>query len=246
MDELDALLNDLTDDVPVTIKPTSLLDEPLLPPLPTSRPTSRRPSATPQFRRPSLTPTALNTSAPKSPFAPSQSSPTSPFAQGPTSPFSASNTTGAARSPFAPAPNTPNPDDCSTCHQPVTGNFIQTFTGKKFHPEHMCCTRCNRNLLHSTYFEKEESLFCEGCFHDLYSPKCEYCKDVIKDRIITALGKEFHPEHFFCAQCGKTLGVSEPFMEYQGMAYCEDDYKGLFAATCNKCGNPLVDDYVEA
>lgn len=38
-------------------------------------------------------------------------------------------------------------------------------------------------------------------------------------KCITALEKMWHPEHFFCAQCGRQFG-DEDFHEKNGKAYC--------------------------
>jgi paxillin len=36
---------------------------------------------------------------------------------------------------------------------------------------------------------------------------------------VTALNNTWHPEHFFCAQCGRPFG-DEGFHEKDGKAYC--------------------------
>ena len=42
---------------------------------------------------------------------------------------------------------------------------------------------------------------------------------VVLQKCITALEKMWHPEHFFCAQCGRQFG-DEDFHEKNGKAYC--------------------------
>ncbi|KAJ3049794.1 hypothetical protein HK102_012416, partial [Quaeritorhiza haematococci] len=67
-------------------------------------------------------------------------------------------------------------------------------------------------------------------------------------RCISALGKTFHPEHFFCGQCGRTFDAASGvgFMEYDGKAYCQEDYAALFAKTCAGCSKALLDNYMIA
>ena len=63
---------------------------------------------------------------------------------------------------------------------------------------------------------------------------------------MTALGKTWHPEHFFCAHCGKPFGATENFHEKDGRPYCRDHYYELFAPKCGACERPIVDSFVSA
>ncbi|RKO92858.1 transforming growth factor beta-1-induced transcript 1 protein-like protein, partial [Blyttiomyces helicus] len=118
--------------------------------------------------------------------------------------------------------------------------------GRRFHPEHLLCNGCSHGVHGETYFEKDLALWCEVCFHERFSPKCEFCNLPIKDRCINALHKTFHPEHFFCCQCGKVFDIGQGFMESDGKAYCEEDFMSLFANPCFGCAKPLLADYVTA
>ena len=44
--------------------------------------------------------------------------------------------------------------------------------------------------------------------------------DMPPQKCITALEKMWHPEHFFCAQCGRLFG-EEDFHEKNGKPYCK-------------------------
>ena len=63
---------------------------------------------------------------------------------------------------------------------------------------------------------------------------------------MTALGKTWHPEHFFCAHCGRQFGPSEGFHEKDGRAFCRDDYFELFAPKCGACERPILESFVSA
>lgn len=67
----------------------------------------------------------------------------------------------------------------------------------------------------------------------------------ITQRCITALDKTWHPEHFFCAHCGKNFG-DEGYHEKAGNAYCRQDFFKLFAPKCSGCTKPIEDNYVNA
>lgn len=62
---------------------------------------------------------------------------------------------------------------------------------------------------------------------------------------MTALDTTWHPEHFFCAQCGNTFG-DDGFHEKDGKPYCRDDYFNMFAPKCGGCNAPIMDNYISA
>lgn len=55
---------------------------------------------------------------------------------------------------------------------------------------------------------------------------------------VQAVGKTFHPDHFICSHCGKSIG-SEGFNVDRGKPYCEEDYKKLFCVKCSMCRRPI-------
>ncbi|KAF1480690.1 Leupaxin, partial [Pygoscelis antarcticus] len=67
---------------------------------------------------------------------------------------------------------------------------------------------------------------------------CTACRKPIAGKVLTALGKTWHPEHFTCACCGQELG-GQPFFERGGRAYCEEDYHQAFSPRCAYCANPI-------
>lgn len=148
---------------------------------------------------------------------------------------------------------------CEDCKQPIVrGGSI--LNGKSYHQEHFVCNICRKSLKGVLVFNKDGKLWCEKDYHKAYSPECFFCKEPIKevrvsqhqDNGIEAVGKSFHPDHFFCAQCGISL-INQTFIEYQGKvryvfmkAFCSDDYATLFATRCAHCLQPLLEDYITA
>ena len=53
-----------------------------------------------------------------------------------------------------------------------------------------------------------------------------------------AMDKPWHPEHFLCRECNKSLRGIE-FIEHDGYPYCVEDYYGLFGNKCAGCGEPI-------
>ncbi|KAI8817016.1 uncharacterized protein EV422DRAFT_260873 [Fimicolochytrium jonesii] len=150
---------------------------------------------------------------------------------------------GSARSSNTVRPAvTPKP--CATCAKPVIGPTVNAM-GRTYHPEHFTCRGCDRQLGQGRFYEKDGFAFCEGCWQkDL--PSCAYCSGVVMERCVEALGRSWHPHHFFCAQCGKLFPPGAAFLEKDGMAYCEDDYFALFATRCGGCEKVIFGEFVSA
>ncbi|KAH9248311.1 hypothetical protein BASA81_014065 [Batrachochytrium salamandrivorans] len=67
-----------------------------------------------------------------------------------------------------------------------------------------------------------------------------------QNRVIEALGQTFHRAHFFCSHCGKTFGPEDTFQEYEGKAYCEEDFVMLFALKCSACHGSILEESISA
>ncbi|KAI8800629.1 hypothetical protein BJ742DRAFT_685865 [Cladochytrium replicatum] len=78
------------------------------------------------------------------------------------------------------------------------------------------------------------------------APACAYCGDPVLDRCIKAVESTWHPEHFFCAQCGQLFAPGAGFLEKDGLPYCETDYFQLFGMKCAGCGKVILGEYVTA
>ena len=52
--------------------------------------------------------------------------------------------------------------------------------------------------------DNDDSLrfYCHLDYHEFFSPRCKNCKTPIEGEMIEALGAQYHPGHFFCANCG--------------------------------------------
>ncbi|XP_015795844.1 paxillin [Tetranychus urticae] len=133
---------------------------------------------------------------------------------------------------------------CAACHKPIVG-LVVTALGRTWHPEHFTCVNCGIELGQRNFFERENEPYCEADYHNLFSPRCAYCNSSIIDKCVTALDKTWHPEHFFCAQCGKQFG-EEGYHEKDGKPYCSEDYFDLFAPKCAGCNSAITDNYISA
>ncbi|XP_065611148.1 leupaxin isoform X3 [Cyrtonyx montezumae] len=133
---------------------------------------------------------------------------------------------------------------CASCRKPIAGKML-TALGETWHPEHFTCAHCGQELGGRPYFERGGQAYCEEDYHQAFSPRCAYCAGPIREKVLTAMDQTWHPEHFFCAHCGKVFG-DDGFHERGGKPYCFQDFVVLFAPKCQGCERPLTDNYLSA
>jgi len=107
------------------------------------------------------------------------------------------------------------------------------------------CAHCRQELGTKNFFERDGKPYCEPDYHHLFSPRCAYCNGPILDKCVTALEQTWHPDHFFCTQCGCQFG-EEGFQEKDGKPYCKNDYLSLFALKCKGCSMAITEGYISA
>nr|XP_048311048.1 transforming growth factor beta-1-induced transcript 1 protein isoform X5 [Myodes glareolus] len=122
---------------------------------------------------------------------------------------------------------------------------VVTALGRAWHPEHFLCSGCSTTLGGSSFFEKDGAPFCPECYFERFSPRCGFCNQPIRHKMVTALGTHWHPEHFCCVSCGEPFG-EEGFHEREGRPYCRRDFLQLFAPRCQGCQGPILDNYISA
>lgn len=64
-------------------------------------------------------------------------------------------------------------------------------------------------------------------------------------RVMRALDKTWHPEHFFCTLCGKHFGP-EGFHEKDSKAFCRECYYEKFAPHCKRCEKAIMEGFITA
>ncbi|XP_033644068.1 LIM domain-binding protein 3-like isoform X4 [Asterias rubens] len=66
------------------------------------------------------------------------------------------------------------------------------------------------------------------------TPMCDGCDSIIRGAFVSAVGRNWHPEHFVCVHCHENLS-NQGFMEQNGKVYCEKDFNNLYAPKCAIC-----------
>jgi paxillin len=63
--------------------------------------------------------------------------------------------------------------------------------------------------------------------------------------MITALNRNWHPEHFLCELCERRVG-EDGYHEKDSHAYCRECYMNNFVPKCLGCKQIIVDTYIQA
>ena len=82
-------------------------------------------------------------------------------------------------------------------------------------------------------------------FHDVHTVPHVSPPPPPTQRVMRALDKTWHPEHFFCTLCGKHFGP-EGFHEKDSKAFCRECYYEKFAPRCRRCDKAIMEGFITA
>ncbi|KAF4799926.1 LIM and senescent cell antigen-like-containing domain protein 1 [Turdus rufiventris] len=139
----------------------------------------------------------------------------------------------------------------------IIGRVIKAMNNS-WHPECFCCDICEivladigfvknagRKELTADARELKGELYCLPCHDKMGVPICGACRRPIEGRVVNAMGKQWHVEHFVCAKCEKPF-LGHRHYERKGLAYCETHYNQLFGDVCFHCNRVIEGDVVSA
>uniref|UniRef100_A0A1I8IS40 Adaptor protein enigma n=1 Tax=Macrostomum lignano TaxID=282301 RepID=A0A1I8IS40_9PLAT len=133
---------------------------------------------------------------------------------------------------------------CKRCKDFVDEAELLRYRGDNYHAYHFACTTCRIELTAEAR-EKDDRLYCIRCFDKLGIPVCARCRRPIdQERVVRALGRAWHVEHFVCAACEKPFNGTRYF-ERRGLAYCETHFHQLFGQLCFLCGDSISKECVQ-
>ncbi|KAH3766189.1 focal contact protein paxillin [Pelomyxa schiedti] len=115
---------------------------------------------------------------------------------------------------------------CAGCDKSITGDCINAL-GQKWHPEHFVCNYCHKPFPGGSFFEYQNKAYCEPHYYQMTGAVCAGCGKPVTGRVLNALDKKWHPEHFMCAFCMAPL-AGGLFKEEKGKAYCGSCHQKLF------------------
>ncbi|XP_063504583.1 E3 SUMO-protein ligase RanBP2-like isoform X4 [Pongo pygmaeus] len=128
---------------------------------------------------------------------------------------------------------------CQKCHAIIDEQPL-IFKNDPYHPDHFNCANCGKELTADARELKGE-LYCLPCHDKMGVPICGACRRPIEGRVVNAMGKQWHVEHFVCAKCEKPF-LGHRHYERKGLAYCETHYNQLFGDVCFHCNRVLEGD----
>ncbi|CAL8107422.1 unnamed protein product [Calicophoron daubneyi] len=134
---------------------------------------------------------------------------------------------------------------CCACNKPIVGMLISAME-RDWHPDHFTCAGCGTCLVRSDFYERDNQPYCMQCHANLFSPKCAYCGEAILDKCVIALGRAWHPGHFFCSACHQSFTGNSTVHEQANKAYCSNCYLNHFGTRCAGCQQPIADSYITA
>ncbi|KAG9017166.1 hypothetical protein FRB90_001518 [Tulasnella sp. 427] len=137
---------------------------------------------------------------------------------------------------------------CSTCQQPMSGQFVRAL-GTVFHLDCFRCGDCN-TVVASKFFPIEgadgrQQPLCERDYFRRLNLICAKCEQALRGSYITACNKKFHVEHFTCSVCTTLFGPQDSYYEHNGNVYCHFHYSTRFATKCVGCGSAILKQFVE-
>jgi len=74
---------------------------------------------------------------------------------------------------------------------------------------------------------------------------CSTCKEQIRGKVVSCLGKTWHPEHFICQGCKKKLDPNR-FFEKNHLPCCEECHRDHFTPRCAYCGDVITEKCITA
>jgi len=134
-----------------------------------------------------------------------------------------------------------NIDLCQFCWRDIDdeekkANLKLRFKGDPYHCYHFTCTQCNCELGPGST-EYMGQLLCRKCHDQTEIPVCGACRRPVEGRVVRALDKSWHIEHFVCNYCEKPFMNDTYFVgPSDDKPYCEYHYNKLFGDSCTYCG----------
>ncbi|XP_055073321.2 filamin-binding LIM protein 1 isoform X1 [Misgurnus anguillicaudatus] len=131
-------------------------------------------------------------------------------------------------------------DVCGFCRKPVLlSEPAIDALNRSYHAACFQCRQCHTPLAAKLYYNKSGIPLCEDCYQASLEP-CWACGDVIKDHVIRALERAYHPPCFVCTTCRQPIGEQRFAQGEVGEVYCLQDYYRKYAPQCSVCGELII------
>ncbi|XP_053724012.1 filamin-binding LIM protein 1 [Synchiropus splendidus] len=131
-------------------------------------------------------------------------------------------------------------DVCGFCRKPVKvpGAVIEALN-RTYHDGCFQCRSCHTPLAGKQYYNKAGIPLCEDCYQASLE-LCWACGEVIKDYVMRALERAYHPSCFICTTCKQKIGEQSFAQGEVGEVYCLQDYYRKYAPNCRACNQLII------
>lgn len=132
---------------------------------------------------------------------------------------------------------------CQKCKNYIEEEPLK-IDNEPYHAYHFNCYKCGIEL-RADARQMGKDLYCLKCFDKSGVPICGACRRPIEERVVTALGKHYHVDHFVCSKCEKPFRGNR-YYEHKGQAFCEQHYHELFGRSCCVCNRLVKGNIISA
>ena len=94
--------------------------------------------------------------------------------------------------------------------------------GSSYHAHCFACSECDQPILDKFFTTEDGRWLCEEDYR-MTKPRCSVCNIPVMDRMLTAMGRKFHPACFTCSVCQAVLD-GKPFLAEGDVVHCKDCY----------------------
>eukprot|EP00127_Corallochytrium_limacisporum_P004232 Clim_evm177s157 gene=Clim_evmTU177s157 len=127
---------------------------------------------------------------------------------------------------------------CAYCEKPVIDKCINALD-QVWHVEHFFCSQCGNPFGADGFMAYEGKPYCQEDYNQIFAPKCSGCDKAIMKGCVQALGLQWHPECFVCADCREPFGDGR-FFDHEGKPYCEYHWYAKTGTLCTNCDKPVT------
>ncbi|KAI8826332.1 hypothetical protein BJ741DRAFT_631537, partial [Chytriomyces cf. hyalinus JEL632] len=115
---------------------------------------------------------------------------------------------------------------CKKCAKTVRTERNMVALGGIYHLECFVCTKCETPFPTSSFWEIKGDPYCEVHYNQWMGSICGHCNDVSTGRVVTAMGRKWCEDHFFCHTCFGSL-VNSKFVSWDAKPVCKKCYDVL-------------------
>ncbi|XP_068697430.1 Wilms tumor protein 1-interacting protein homolog isoform X1 [Montipora foliosa] len=132
---------------------------------------------------------------------------------------------------------------CHNCKKQIHGCESACHAmGNLYHVQCFLCFTCGNQLIGQAFYNVNGKIYCEPDYKmlGLSLKHCHFCRKPIKQKIIQALERWYHPSCFRCSVCDMELDGVPFTRDQESRIYCVPDYQRKFCPTCAICNKLIV------